>query len=31
MSAELPYGVTVGAVVVTVDSKGRVPIQLANF
>ena len=29
--AELPYGVTVGAAVVTVDSKGRVPIQLANF
>ena len=31
MSAELPYGGNVGAVVVTVDSKGRVPIQLANF
>ena len=29
--AELAYGVTVGAAVVTVDSKGRVPIQLANF
>ena len=29
--AELPYRVTVGVAVVTVDSKGRVPIQLANF
>ena len=29
--AELPHGVTVGAAVVTVDNKGRVPIQLANF
>ena len=28
--AELPYGVTVGAAVVTFDEKGRVPIQLAN-
>lgn len=29
--AELPCGVTVGAAVVTVDNKGRVPILLANF
>ena len=29
--AELPYGVTVGAAGVTVDSKGRVRIQRANF
>ena len=29
--AELPSGVTVGAAVVTVGSKGRIPIQVANF
>lgn len=29
--AELPYGVTVGAAVVTVDSKGRVPILVAEM
>ena len=29
--AELPHRVTVGAAVVTVDNKGRVPIELANF
>ena len=29
--AELPSGVTVGAVVVTVGSKGRIPVQVANF
>lgn len=29
--AELPSGVTVGAAVVTVDGKGRIPIQVANF
>ena len=29
--AEPPSGVTVGAAVVTVDGKGRVTIQVANF
>ena len=29
--AELPSGVTVGAAVVTVGGKGRMPIQVANF
>ena len=29
--AELPSGVTVGAAVVTVGSKGRIPVQVANF
>ena len=29
--AELPSGVTVGPAVVTVSSKGRIPIQVANF
>ena len=29
--AELPSGVTVGAAVVTVGGKGRIPIQVANF
>ena len=29
--AELPQGVTLGAALVTVDDKGKVPMQIANF